>query len=228
MGCLARHPDRVLVGARVVPPDVAAGLHRIGNQALVDEALANDDLRVGESLVGSVAVADRPVEDDVVGSVLVELRRAGLRRLLGVDHGRQRVVIDLDRGERIRRLLGRIRDDGGHAFAGPFDAVRREDAWGVDVVLESRRAAGRPGHRQRVVWDVGAGDDGQDARHRLRRRDVDGFDVRVGIWAAQDGDIRHPRELDVVQVAARACDKALVFSSLDRSAEDLRCHRIPS
>ena len=41
---LARHPDRVLVGARVVPADVAADLHRVRDQALVDDPLADDDL----------------------------------------------------------------------------------------------------------------------------------------------------------------------------------------
>ena len=46
---LARHPDRVLVGAGVVPADVAAGLHRVGDEPLVDEPLADDDLGVRRS-----------------------------------------------------------------------------------------------------------------------------------------------------------------------------------
>jgi len=39
-----------------------------------------------------------------------------------------------------------------------------------------RRAAGRPGHRQRVVRDIGADDDGQDTRPLLRRRGIDRLD----------------------------------------------------
>ncbi len=91
---LARHPDRVLVGARVVPADVAADLHRVRDQAVVDEALLDDDLGVGEGGVGAVLVADGPHEHDVVGGVLVELRRARLGRLLGVDDGGQRLPVD--------------------------------------------------------------------------------------------------------------------------------------
>ncbi len=49
-------------------------------------------------------VADGPLEDDVVRGVLVELRRAGLDRLLGVDDGGQRLPVDVDRLERVVRL----------------------------------------------------------------------------------------------------------------------------
>ena len=46
---------------------------------------------------------DLPVEADVVRDVGVELRRALLRRLLGVDDGRQRLVVHLDRVGRVAR-----------------------------------------------------------------------------------------------------------------------------
>ena len=51
-----------------------------------------------------VLVADGPLEHDVVGRVLVELRRAGLGRLLGVDDRGQRLPVDLDQLERVLRL----------------------------------------------------------------------------------------------------------------------------
>ena len=91
---LARHPDRVLLGARVVPADVAPDLHRVRDEAVVDEALLDDDLGVRERGVGAVLVADGPLEHDVVGRVLVELRRARLGGLLGVDDRRQRLPVD--------------------------------------------------------------------------------------------------------------------------------------
>ena len=66
----------------------------------------------------------------------MELRRARLGGLLGVDDGRQRLPVDLDRLERVDRLLGRLGDDRGDALAGPLDAVGREDPGRVDVVLD--------------------------------------------------------------------------------------------
>ncbi len=95
---LAGHPDRVLVGARVVPADVAPDLHRVGDEPLVDEPLADGDLGIGEGGIRTRLVAHVPLEHDVVGRVLVELRRAGLGRLLGIDHGRQRLPVEPDAG----------------------------------------------------------------------------------------------------------------------------------
>ena len=148
---LARHPDRVLVGAGVVPADVAPGLHRVRDEPLVDEPLLDHDLGRVDRGGGAVLVAHGPLEDDVVRRVLVELRRARLGRLLGVDDRGQRLPVDDDRLDGVRGLLGRLRDDRGHALAVPLDAVGRERARRVDVVLDARGAAGRPGHRQRVV-----------------------------------------------------------------------------
>ena len=84
------------------------------------------------------------------------------------------------------------------------------------------RAAGRPGHRQRVVRDVGAGEDGDDARHRLRRGRVDRADVRVRVGAPQDRHAGHARQLDVVEVAALAGDEARVLDPLDRARRGRR------
>ena len=102
-----------------------------------------------------VLVADRPHEHDVVGRVLVELRRARLGRLLRVDDRRQRLLVDVDQLQRVLRLGRRLGDDRGDALARPLDRRRSRAMRGdVDVVLEAARAAGRPGHRQRVVRDV--------------------------------------------------------------------------
>ena len=167
---LAGHPDRVLVGAGVVPADVATGLHRVRDQPLIDDPLADHHLGSVDGGVGPGLVPDRPLEDDVVRGVLVELRRAGLDGLLGIDHGGQGLPIDDDRVERVDGLFRRLGDDRGDALAGPLDAVGGQDARGVDVVLDPGAAAGRPGHRQRVVRDVGADEDGDDAGHRLGAR----------------------------------------------------------
>ena len=217
--CLARHPDRVLVGARVVPADVAAGLHRVGDESLVDDPLADHDLGVVDGRVRARLVADRPLEHDVVRGVLVELRRACLGRLLRIDDGRERLPVHDDQVERVEGLRLGLGDDGRHALAGPLDAVGREDPRRVDVVLESGAAAGRPGHRERVVRDVGADPDAEDARGRLGRGRVDRADVGVRVRAAQDGHVGHRRELDVVEVVALAGDEARVLDPLDGLAE---------
>ena len=170
-------------------------------------------------------VADRPLEDDVARRVLVELHGARLGRGLRVDHHGQRLVVDDDGLQGIDRLGGRLGDHRRHALAGPLDAVGGQDARRVDVVLDARHAAGRPGHGQRVVGDVGAGEDGDHAGHGACRRRVDGPDVGVGVRAAQDRQVGHARHLDVVEVAALAGDEARVLDPLDGGAEDVGGHR---
>ena len=76
----------------------------------------------------AVLVADRPLEDDVVRGVLVELRRAVGDRLLRVDDRGQRLPVDLDRFERVVGLCLGLGDHRRHALAGPLDAVGGEDA----------------------------------------------------------------------------------------------------
>ena len=61
----------------------------------------------------------------------MELRRAGLRRLLGIDDGGQRLLVDLDRLERVDGLGLRLGDDGRDAFAGPLDASPSRGPAGV-------------------------------------------------------------------------------------------------
>ena len=61
--------------------------------------------------LGGVAIVI--VERDVVGDVLVELRRAGLCRFRGIGHGGQRLDVDLDRFGGIACLRRGLRDDNG-------------------------------------------------------------------------------------------------------------------
>ena len=166
-------------------------------------------------------VADRPLEHDVVRGVLVELRGARLDRLLRIDDRRERLPVDRDGLDGVVGLGLGLGDDRGDAFAGPLDVVRGEDPRRVDVVLDARAAAGRPGHRQRVVRDVGADEDRDHARHRLGGARVDRADVGVRVRAAQDGHVGHRLELDVVEVAAFAGDEARVLGPLDGLADDV-------
>ena len=138
--------------------------------------------------------------------------------------GSQSTSIDLERVERLLRCLG---DDRGDPLAGPLDAVRGERPRRVDVVLDARTAAGRPGHRQRVVRDVGPDEDGHHAGHRLGGGRVDRADVGVRVGAAKDRQVGHRRQLDVVEIVAVAGDEARILDPLDRVAEDVDSHGVP-
>ncbi len=63
--------------------------------------------------------------------------------------------------------------------------------------------------------------------HRLGGAGVDRANVGVGVRAAEDGEVRHAGQLDVVEVAALAGDEARVLDPLDRCAQDVGGHVVP-
>ena len=72
---LARGPQRVLPGRRLVLADRGARLHRIADEAIVDEADARDMRGIGERRRRSRFVADVPLEAEIVGHVVVDRRQ---------------------------------------------------------------------------------------------------------------------------------------------------------
>lgn len=118
MGDLRRGPQRDRTGAEV--GHHAARLDRRSGRAVVDDAPLDDDVGLGERLV-DVPAAQRPVVDLVGAELLVDERRAVLERGLGVDHHRQRLVVDehVFRGVDHRVLV--LADDDGHGVADVAD-----------------------------------------------------------------------------------------------------------
>src|SRR5207237_6503342 len=74
-----------------------------------------------------------------------------------------------------------------------------------------------------------AGHDRDDARDGGGGRGVDGLDPSVGVRAAEDDHVEHPRQHDVVEIVALAADEARVLGALAGFADaavgsGLDCH----
>ena len=223
MRALRGHPDGHLARAGIVARDGATRLHGVGDEALVVKALAHHDVGALDRGVGGGPVAGRPVHADIVGRLVVELRRSIRHGLFLIDHGRQGPVVDRDEIEGVVGDVGVLGHHRGHAVADVAHPVHGQHAvWG-NVVLH---AAGREGARERVdrIAQIGAGDHVDHAGEGPRRGSVDVVDAGVGVGAAQDGHVRHAGELDVVEVLAVACDQARVFLALDARADELWRH----
>ena len=78
MRVLARRIERDRVRAGIVVADGGARLHRVRDQAVVDEIELCHMLRRGEGRVGRRLVAEVPVVDRVVRRDVMDLRLAGL------------------------------------------------------------------------------------------------------------------------------------------------------
>ena len=111
-GQLAGH--RVHVGHR------PARLHRRRVRARVEHVEGDGDVGGGEGGVRGRLVAGLPVEDVVVGAALdlvADERGVGVERPPGVDHRRQRLVLDVDQLQRVARRVAVLGDDEGDLLA---------------------------------------------------------------------------------------------------------------
>ena len=146
MRILARDPERELPAAGVVAGDGGARLHRRWEQPLVDDAQVHRDGRRRERGI-RIAAGDRPGERDVRADVGMQLRRTGHRRLLGIDDGAERIVVDVDQIERVARRLARLGDDERDAVADVAHRVDGEQRMRRHLEVAVRH---HPGARHRI------------------------------------------------------------------------------
>ena len=99
MRTLRRGVKSRAAAGRIVIADGVARLHRVDDDAVVDEFERDDVRGLGEGGVGCLGVARVivPIEHDVAGNVVEKLRRAGRHRILRLGDRGQRLVFDLDR-----------------------------------------------------------------------------------------------------------------------------------
>ena len=192
--------DAVVVGHR------AAGLERRRVHPREDDLLLDRDLRPREDRGGLGGVAGLPVEAVVVGlalDVVTDQRRLRVERMAYVDDRLEHVVLDVDQLERVPGGIPVLGDDEGDLLALEPDLVRGQHR--LDVAREGRHP------REAALGEHRAGDDGLDLRVRLGGGGVDADQPGVGHRRAEHGEVEHPRQLDVVAVAALAAHEPLVL-----------------
>ena len=227
MRVLARRVERDRVGPEVVFADRRARLHRVRDQAIVDEIDLGHVLCRGERRVRRSFVAEMPIVDACCSARRHEPRATGIRGRLDVNHRRQHGVVNLDLFPRVARLRVSLGDDDGDVVADIAHLALGERGMGArfhwravlridhDAADEAADLVGR---------DVVAGEDRNDARRFQRRGRVDLVDCRMGVRRAQKIGMGLARTIDVVDVVALAGDEADVFRAFDGGANAGRAH----
>ena len=182
----------------------------------VVEALREDAVSLGERLV-DVAALVLDVREVVRLGAVVQERRVGSERLLGVGDGRQGLVLDLDQARGVLRDVAGRRDDAGNRLADEANLLGRQHRPVVGHDLLSRQAGGD----RRDVRYVFRGQHERDSLVGAGRRRVDLRHLRVGVRAAQEGRVQHPRQVDVVHVLATAAQVPGVLEPGDALADVL-------
>ena len=208
--------DVELASLRVEVSDHPARLERRRVAPGVDDVAGHDRVGLGEHAIGRVAVAGLPQGacEVVLLALLViaDQRRVRVERLAGVDHGGQRVVLDVDQLQRVARGILVGRDHERDLLALEADLVAGEH--GLGVVGDRRH----PGQAQRL--EVLGRDHRVHARHLQRLGGVDREDLGVGVRAAQHRPMQHAGQADVVQVGALAADEPRVLLALEAAEAD--------
>ena len=179
-------------------PTAARGSMAFGDQAVVDELQRRDVRRGLDRGVDGVAVVldEAPVEAEVRGGLVVDLRRAGLGEGgAHVDDGGQLLDLELDRLGGVAGLGQRLGDDGGDGVADVADL-----ALGEDRVLRLLHQLAEAVGDLPAAGDAADGGEvggGEDLEHAGHRRGGGGVELR-------DPAVRHVRaqEVDVGLVRA--------------------------
>ncbi len=227
IGALHAGVDGVVAFAVIVIGERAARLHRIGVDAIDHEALPEDMRRGLDGRVRAVFVAELAKEAFVVRALVPDRGRARRRRLGRLDIGGKRLVINLDG---LRRILGDVhrlrqdhRDDLTH-MAGPVlgDRRPRGPEHGRAVTPLQGRRAGDETEAVRLV--IGAGEDGNDARHRQCRARIDLLDRRVRVRRPEHHGIGLVDHVVVVDIQAVTAQKARILGAGNRLTDRIFQH----
>ncbi len=194
--------QRVLVVRPAERADGRAGLHRIGDQAVVGQVELGDVCSGCKNRIHRGLVAQRPLVAMVVRRGLVQ---GGCPGGVGhAHHGRQHVVVHLDRLGCIARLLQRVSNDHCHVIAHVPHLAQRQH--GMRRLFHRRAIGGRdePAARQapHLSFKVLAGEDPCHAGHRRRRAGVDRVDRGMRVRRSHEDRIALVGQVDVVGVLA--------------------------
>ena len=131
---------------------------------------------------------------------LVDDRRAGLQRLLDVEHGGKRLVVDTHLGHGLEGLALAVGDDGDDRLALVADLVDGQRRLVVQAEIDEAEQG------VQIARHVGAADDPAHTRRALGLAGIDAADAGMGVRAAQHLQVQHALHLVVVEIGGRAGD----------------------
>ncbi len=198
---LAAGAQDVLAARRIVQADGGGRLEWQAGDPVVTQLHARHVGGAGERRLDLRRVTALAVAAEVVGRLVPDRRRAGLKRIGHADHGGQRLVVHPHQIGSLDGGGARFGDDHRHALADVTHLVNGERVVrrlgdGASLAMGERHVArvGRVGNRLAALGDVVApGQHRQHAWRRKRRAGIDRADHGVRVRRAQDHRIESGR-----------------------------------
>ena len=194
-------------------------LDRRDDDAVVHHLDLDDVRGLGHRLRHRIGVAALDVVGEIARRLGPDRRRPGGECREAVDHGVERLVVDLDQLGRLACGLRAVGHDEGHRIADmAHAAIGQRRPRRHDHRLDRRQAR----HvAQALGRKVGMGVDGAHAGKRCRRRNVDPLDDGMGMRRAQHVAVQAICNRDVIDVAAAAGQEPRILEPAQRLADHL-------
>ena len=181
------------------------------------ESLAYHDRRLAEARLG-VADGAAHMERRVVRPPLVDSHR-GAERLLGVDEGDERLVLDGDHLEGVGQEVRALGHHHGQRLAHVAHHVPGEHGHGEGPILMDARAPRH--HRPADLGQVGGCPHRDDAGALERLTGLDLQDARMGVGTPEHAQVQHARPREIVEEATGAHEKPVVVLAPGRGADEV-------
>ena len=139
-------------------------------------------------------------------------RRVRLQRRLGIDHRRERLVIDGDRVRGVHGLRPGLRHHHGHRLADEPDPVDGEQRPGEHLGSVFNGGQAQPAH---VPGDEHTDDTG----HRTGLGRIDRPDERVSYGGPDEHPVQRPLAGDIVQVPGRSGEQRAILAAEHGAAQ---------
>mmetsp|Transcript_24093 Transcript_24093/g.44614 ORF Transcript_24093/g.44614 Transcript_24093/m.44614 type:complete len:431 (-) Transcript_24093:2837-4129(-) len=213
---------RMLIRAARIITHRNAGLHGVSHQTVVDQLQRGDVRGLVKGLVHRVLVFlnKAPIIAQVVGQIVMDLRRAVGQRGLHVHNGGQLGNIDVDRFGGVAGLLKRLGHNGGDRFAHVADLALGQHRVGrflhrLAVFVGDLPAAGNGPH----TFEIRAGKHLDHAGHGFGGAGVHRSQRPMRNVRAQEIHVRLSVNVDVIRIVADPCQKPYVLAALAAGAD---------
>jgi hypothetical protein len=188
-----------------------------GNRRLAMKAKATADPNGGRSDFRCGITADKLAHCEHVGSrLLVQQRRIPAERRLGVGHGGEQFVGDLDPVAGVLGDVSVLGQDGGDWLPHVADLLARQRVEGCRVIiLQPRRHA----YRLHQILQIPRGVDAEHTRHPGGRLGADVRDQGVRVIAAAECDMQSAHDSAIGREHALPGQQPPILNSLDTRAD---------
>jgi hypothetical protein len=218
VGDLGGDPQGQAARGRFEMGQERAGLDGDTGVAAEVERLAEDVVGLAEGRL-HVAPLEGGVEDPVVLQLVVDAGGARAQGRLSIQQGREDLVLHF---HELAGVLGHGAGEGGHGhhgFAHVADAVQGQGVLRAGphtlVVVEDAAPGGATAGRLRP------GEHGHHPGVPAGPLRIHSHEAGVGVGAADEGDLHHPRQMHVVHVGAVAREDPRVLHAVHRPADPL-------